>query len=778
MRGARAASTARMGSRAVPRLRRAPRPLLGAALVQLPPLPARLALREEHQRRAPAPAARRPRRRRAAIGAGLLETLTLIAVVDGDPRRVLHATAPGRPVDRAARAALRPSHRSAPGGLADDLDATRVARGERRPLQGTSARDRPVHRPLRRVPRAARPTPAPPRGATMSDARRARVVEALAEQVVGDARERGPGHCLQVAARSRRSSPTARAQIVDEQLDSAGRARSSSRPIRVETVARDAREGRRAPKRAPRRRGTARRLRPGRATRRGGGQLRPLDLRGPRRRRSLPTRSSTTSSANSSVDSGRRRVEPNGSSTSVADDAKFGVGRSRDVAAYLARLHRATPTETEVGRALVELGLLPDSGVAPTSSTGSRRSARTEPAACRGADRARRRRPIGSRRSASIRTTRARSATTALCSTPSRTARSTGASSRTRLDGDAATRSTSRRSSATSSGAPSSTSSRSSQLERRLRARAPSRRRSTRRTRRSASATVAGPRRHRRPVSRNCGSSSCSVGEHGGELVETGVEAAKSGRRCPANAEASWKIRVPTQNLDAGLVPATASARVDDGQLPVQGVAQRDLPDPRGRRGDRRACSPGRRASRAALGSAARADGALGAAAPLPRLAVGQERRPRTPTHLASRIRFEGSPGAGDSRRRRCSPRCSRTRSGDPVARPLPRLARRRNELEETILPDEGVTIPDASSTRASASFAEIARNQYAVEGRDDRTARRARRPRRARASRDRRVRRGVGGGSRRGRHPRPPCAPCSPSTRSSSATGHSPTAS
>src|SRR5262249_44203102 len=41
------------------------------------------------------------------------------------------------------------------------------------------------------------------------------------------------------------------------------------------------------------------------------------------------------------------------------------------------------------------------------------------------------------------------------------------------------------------------------------------------------------------------------LGEQG-ELVETGVEATKGRKSLPRNPEASWSLRIPTQNLDAG----------------------------------------------------------------------------------------------------------------------------------------------------------------------------------------------------------------------------------
>jgi hypothetical protein len=216
-------------------------------------------------------------------------------------------------------------------------------------------------------------------------------------------------------------------------------------------------------------------------------------------------------------------------------------------------------------------------------------------------------------------------------------------------------------------------------------------------------ATIAGMRELRIELLR--------VGTGVDEVAEAGVEASKRGKSLPSRADGTWSIKIPTDTLDPGLhrlrlqavnddnlllrevlsEPFVVEEEIDEADLPTTTVASVSAA-----KVETRASAPDEQAPGA------------------PVISIAEPGKDPVDVYM---IRFEGA-----ARRFQL-----------PVARPLAvvesyafadprslaryRLSLRTGELEDTIMPDESLEVPEAFLVAREALLNEIARSQYAVPG-------------------------------------------------------------
>ena len=220
---------------------------------------------------------------------------------------------------------------------------------------------------------------------------------------------------------------------------------------------------------------------------------------------------------------------------------------------------------------------------------------------------------------------------------------------------------------------------------------------------RPPAATIAGLRELRLELLR--------VGAGVEELAEAGVEAAKRGKTLPAKAEGTWSIRIPTEPIDPGLHRLRLQAINDDNLilrevlsepfLIEEDVEEAELPS-------------AVIASVAAAKVEVRASALQGAGPGRPVIGIAEPGKTPVDTYL---IRFEGAPGRFQLPVARALSMVEGYTLGDARSLARYRLSLLTGEIEETIVPDEGLELPEEFLVAREALFEEIGRNQYPVEG-------------------------------------------------------------
>ena len=203
------------------------------------------------------------------------------------------------------------------------------------------------------------------------------------------------------------------------------------------------------------------------------------------------------------------------------------------------------------------------------------------------------------------------------------------------------------------------------------------------------------------------------VGERLSEVAETGIEAAKSGKSLPAKTDGTWSLRLPTEELESGIYRVRLRA-IDADNFPLKEA----LSEPFKIHEEIEEVDLEVRPTGSV--AAARVDARLrhpeGRVPDVPRitLAAGSGVDERT---ISIIVRFDEAPGRWEMRYSRVLALVERYTFQAPRSLARYRLSLRSNEIEETLLPDTDVDLQDDFLDAREALFAEIEQGQHPRDG-------------------------------------------------------------
>jgi DNA helicase HerA-like ATPase len=202
------------------------------------------------------------------------------------------------------------------------------------------------------------------------------------------------------------------------------------------------------------------------------------------------------------------------------------------------------------------------------------------------------------------------------------------------------------------------------------------------------------------------------VGERLNEVAETGVEAAKSGKSLPRKTDGTWTLRVPAEELEPGVYRMRLRA-IDADNFPFKET----LSEPFRLREEIEEVDLEVRPTVSV--TAARVDAAYrnrDARVPeLPRITTAENSA--TPRTLTSTVRFDGVPGRWEVFHSQILGLVEQYTFQAPRSLARYRVSLGRGEIEETLLPDPEVVLPDAFLAAREVVLAEIEGAQYPREG-------------------------------------------------------------
>jgi DNA phosphorothioation-dependent restriction protein DptH len=203
------------------------------------------------------------------------------------------------------------------------------------------------------------------------------------------------------------------------------------------------------------------------------------------------------------------------------------------------------------------------------------------------------------------------------------------------------------------------------------------------------------------------------VGERLSEVAETGVEAAKSGKSLSAKTDGTWSLRLPTDELESGIYRLRLRA-IDADNFPLKEALSepfkiheeieevdlevRPITSIAAARVDARIRNPDSRAP------------------DIPRITLAEAGGADERT-VSITVRFDEAPGRWEMHYSRVLALVERYTFQAPRSLARYRVSLRSNEIEETLLPDPDVELPEEFLDARETLLAEIERSQYPREG-------------------------------------------------------------
>lgn len=202
------------------------------------------------------------------------------------------------------------------------------------------------------------------------------------------------------------------------------------------------------------------------------------------------------------------------------------------------------------------------------------------------------------------------------------------------------------------------------------------------------------------------------ITDQGGELSETGIEATKGERSLPRNAEATWSVKVPTQNLDSGLYRLRLRA-IDSDNHPLKEALSEPF------RIHEEIEETEDDFQIVVSVPAARVEASLlhpeRAAVGEPRISAVDSEKDDKRT-LWFTLRFDGTPGRWRLGVSRLLAQVEAYAFAAPRSLARYRISLATNELEETLLPESHLTLPEDFLEAREKLFGRIQQSQYSIE--------------------------------------------------------------
>jgi hypothetical protein len=201
------------------------------------------------------------------------------------------------------------------------------------------------------------------------------------------------------------------------------------------------------------------------------------------------------------------------------------------------------------------------------------------------------------------------------------------------------------------------------------------------------------------------------VGDRPDDLAEAGVEAVKRQASLPKRTDGTWSLRVPTEDIEPGVHRIRLQAVNEDNLVLMEALSEVFLIHEEIEEAESAVAVVPSVAT-----ACAEARGRHPELGPpgMPVISIADEGRSALDTYL---IRFDGVPGRFQLPVPRLLASVERYTLADPRSLARYRISLASGEIEETLVPPEDLDLPDDFLTAREALFDEIRRNQYPVEG-------------------------------------------------------------